>query len=99
MRFILHTTLAGRSQCFHIAVEILGYKTFHMSEMPKDLNRLHAAWMGIYQSQFQLWLQESMLMVRAIEVDDGTVTRKDWDNLYVDYTATLDYPGAMFPRE
>lgn len=33
------------------------------------------------------------------EVDKGTVTREDWDNLYADYTATLDFPGAMFPRK
>jgi hypothetical protein len=32
------------------------------------------------------------------EVDDGTIKRKDWDDLFGDYTATLDYPAAMFPR-
>lgn len=35
-------------------VNQLGYKTFHMSELPKDLDRLHAAWTGIYTSESML---------------------------------------------
>jgi hypothetical protein len=27
------------------------------------------------------------------------VTRQDFDELYADYTATADFPGAMFPRK
>ena len=76
-----------------------------MSELPKDLDRLHAAWTGIYTSEPTL---RCIIRFKAAyltpynlfpEVDKGTVTREDWNDLYADYTATLDFPGAMFPRE
>lgn len=33
------------------------------------------------------------------KIDDGTITRADWDALFKDYTATQDFPTCMFPRE
>ncbi|KZT21373.1 hypothetical protein NEOLEDRAFT_1244588 [Neolentinus lepideus HHB14362 ss-1] len=64
------------------ALNLLGYKTFHMSELPKDLDRWAKVWTDTYK-----------------KIDDGTIARADWDTLYQDYTATTDFPSAMFPRE
>jgi hypothetical protein len=41
---------AGQTD-LEITVDMLGYKTFHMFEMFKDLDRLHAGWTNVYQSQ------------------------------------------------
>ncbi|EJD38217.1 hypothetical protein AURDEDRAFT_116572 [Auricularia subglabra TFB-10046 SS5] len=65
-----------------IALNKMGYKTFHMNEVMSDMRHFSTKWPEIYE-----------------KVDTGTVTRADWDALFKDFNATLDFPAAMFPRE
>ncbi|EJD38233.1 hypothetical protein AURDEDRAFT_116577 [Auricularia subglabra TFB-10046 SS5] len=65
-----------------MALNKLGYKTFHMKEVRTNLKHFSIKWPEIYK-----------------KVEAGTITRADWDDVFGDYTATLDFPAAMFPRE
>ncbi|KZV88607.1 hypothetical protein EXIGLDRAFT_751627 [Exidia glandulosa HHB12029] len=83
-----------------LALEKLGYKVLHstfISPAVGAMNELTYAEVSEHPKDLQHFSTKWPEVYAKI--DNGTITRADWDALFKDYTATQDYPTCMFPNE
>lgn len=69
-----------------------------VSETPRHLEHFGTKWPEMYKSEFQYEYHKCNPSDNDVEIADGTVTRKEWDDIFLDYNASMDFPTCMFPR-